>query len=59
MIFAVERTYLVSGQELGIFKSTVEEYKDQLERYKEYLIRFNSVSVLEPERLKKLVTYIL
>ena len=59
MIFAVERTYLVSGQELGIFKSTVEEYKDQFEKYREGIIKFNSVSVLEPERLKRLVTYML
>lgn len=59
MIFAVERTYLVSGQELGIFKNIVEKYEDQFERYKELVVKFNSISVLEPERLKKLITYML
>ncbi len=59
MIFAVERTYLVSGQELGIFKTIVEKYEDQFEKYRELLVKFNSISVLEPERLKKLITYML
>lgn len=59
LVFAMDKTYLHSGQELGAFKTIVEEYRDQYERYREYLIKFNSVSVLEPERLKKLVMYML
>lgn len=59
MIFAVDRTYLSGGQELGIFKTTIESYSDQYERYEELIKQFNSVSVLEPERLRGVLAYML
>lgn len=57
MIFAIDRTYLSGGQELGIFKQIVESYADQYDRYEELIKQFNSISVLEPERIRTLITY--
>ena len=59
MIFAIDRTYLSGGQELGIFKTTIESYADQYDRYEELIKQFNSISVLEPERLRNILTYML
>ena len=56
-MFAVDRTYLSGGQELGVYKQFVESYADASQQFIDRLKVFNRVVINEPERLKNLLPY--
>lgn len=55
LIVDIDRAYLSSGQEIGVFKSIVEEYKDASERYDDAKKRFKGASALDPELYRYMV----
>lgn len=59
MIIQMDTTYLAGGQELGTFKQIVESYSDQFQVFNELIPHFNVISVLEPERIQRVLKYMI
>lgn len=57
-VFAIDRTYLSGGQELGVYKQIAESYADAETQFMELLKVFNRAIIMEPERLKMWLPYI-
>ena len=56
LIFKIESNMMYRGMELGIFREIVTSYADANEKYDEQLLQVGGAEILEPERLKGILT---
>lgn len=56
LIFKIESNVVYRGMELGVFREIVSSYADANDKYDEQLLQVGGAEVLEPERLKGILT---